>query len=284
MAAPSRFFFCGANVIDQGIVSASSEIASLPASNLQIPSRARVWRCPSTGAVNIDVHWNGAAPEINFLTLWRHNLEPAATWRPIGYPNMDWTGTPLFDPGAAPAYDAPTLGELELDFGPLGNNGAIYLPQPRFSTYFTDQTYQPLSMRITLEDIGNSSGWLEASRWFAGNGIEFEYDPAELSLGWDDQASLTRMAGGGSSADAISPARIMRASKTWISEEIRARLFEAYRYAGGSREVFVAAFPAATAEAARDFMFPGRILSPREVAFGSGIRTTFDTNLEILES
>lgn len=98
MTAPSNFIICAKNMTDYGTLTGTSEVATLPLSNLQNSKRSRVWRSTSLADQELKLTWEDTlSARINFVMLNRHNLEPAARWWVQGYQSYDWTGTPVID-------------------------------------------------------------------------------------------------------------------------------------------------------------------------------------------
>lgn len=92
------------NHVDSATVTVSPAVDALgPASYLQNDDRSFML-ATSTASQDVKLTWGGDAVAISQLTAWRHNLLASDTVRPIYYPNADWTGSPLYDPGASAAY------------------------------------------------------------------------------------------------------------------------------------------------------------------------------------
>lgn len=266
----ANFRLCAKNAIDYATMSASPAVStSLPATNLQLPARGRVTRTTGTAAQDIKWTWGGDGYYLNFLILNRHNLESGATARLILYPNADWTGTPVYDSGSVAAYDYATLGDLDFGVDPLGK-GAFdaWLGQRYTLFYFTRGL--ALSGKLTLTDTGNSAGYLEASRLYAGDYREVVVNPRAAALAWKDETELSRSAGGSLRSNGAITYRELELDLGSIDAADRPQLMDILRFAGKRLDVFAALFPGSTGEKERDYTLLGKFLElPDVVTEGS---------------
>lgn len=262
--------YCARNMADEATIAATSAEVTLPASNLKLTTRARVWRSTSAAAQNIDLHWNGNVGRFNFVRLERHNLENDATWRILAYPNADWTGTPVYDSGTLDAYDAATLGELDWGFEPLGSSIFDSFLGQKFSQHYCGAggvpgavltTYNPLSMRITVTDTGNSAGYVQASRLYIGRALELTYNPDSCTFAWMEDTKQARSSGGTLRSDGLNTFRQISVGLGIITEAQRAELADAVRFAGMRKDWMLDVYPDASGERARDYSMVGRLVS-----------------------
>jgi hypothetical protein len=132
--------FAYTNRVDTATITASSEVATLPAANVKQPWKTKVWR--TTGDTSEWIKFNfGSAQTVRALVVVGHNLTSGATIKIQGNATDVWT---------APSVDVT-----------LTWNAAnlVYL-------WGSDQSYQ--YWRITLADAANPSGYLEIGRVFLG--------------------------------------------------------------------------------------------------------------------
>lgn len=253
MTTPNRFFMCGRNLSDEATITATvSAVSTLPLSNLQRTSHARVWRNSNSASVDIILSFLGTTSErLNFLHLNRHNLEPAALWRVRTYATYDATGATFYDSGAVLAVDGATLSTLDWGVDPPG--GSIFNGFPISSTmWFMERSDVVNSVRVTIDDTGNSDGYTQASRIYTGRGFEFSRNMRSLDPQWEENTKQGRTDGGTITADGKPGFRKMMASFQNLNLTERAELMDIQRYAGMRRDLFASAFPDAGGEIARD--------------------------------
>lgn len=255
MTVPSNFFICGRNMADYSALSATSELSTLAATNLQVSRRARTWRSTSAAVQTIRLTWADYVSErLNFVMLNRHNLENAAVWRIKCYASYDWTGTPLYDSGDIEAYETTTLGDLDFGVVPLPGGGLDPFIGQRYSVhYFLENESVINSVEIIIDDTGNGYGYIEASRLFVGRGLELSHNPNTLSVKWNENTSQERMDGGSLMSDGTAQFRDMVADLGIINGyEQAGSIFDIYRFAGKRFDVFAAARPGVGGEEERD--------------------------------
>ncbi len=249
---PTNLVLCVKNAVDAATMSASpTMLSTMPPSNVQIPARGRVARSSGTAAQQINFTWAGQGYYLNFLTLMRHNLESGATWRVQLFSDLAWT-TQIYDSGTVAAYDYATLGDLDFGVDPLGSGVFDSFLGQKFSVvYFT--RVLALSGRVTITDVGNSAGYVEASRLFAGDYAELLFNPSSASMAWEDNTEQSRAAGGSLRSDAGVAYRKMGFAVDFLDASQRAQFADMYRYAGKRQDVFVSLYPGAGGEKERDY-------------------------------
>ncbi len=158
---------------DAATLTPSSEVATLPARNLQDPQRTRPWRAEGITGEYLEVDLT-AAQICNCLVLIDHNLTPAGKFTLQASNAADYS-TLLLDQ----EYDAwlPVYGTDEFGFGEHGFWGCFleeerqfYVPQPIRAVYFR----QPLGTaeikarywRLLFTDPDNPDGYIQIGRIF----------------------------------------------------------------------------------------------------------------------
>lgn len=255
----AKLRICVRNAIDEATLTADPAMrTTLPPSNLQIPARSRVARSvDATVAQDIKFTWDGAGCNLNFMMLSRHNLEPGSTWRIRLYNTPDWTGTAIYDSGDLTAVDGATLGDLDFGVDLLGaGEFDAWLGQQLSIAYFT--RVLALSGIVTMTNVGNAYGYVEASRLFAGDYISATYSPAKLDFAWVDNTEQSRSAGGSARSDGEIAFRSITADLDFITATERSSVADYLRYAGRRKDVFVSVFPEAGGEKERDHTMIGR--------------------------
>lgn len=228
-------------------------VSTLPVTNLQIPARSPKWRSTSAAEQVISFDWNGSGYYLNFLMIRIFNLEPAATIRVQLYSDAAWT-TEVYDSGAVEAYDADTLGELDFGVDALGSSVFDgFLTQKHFLIYFAEVL--ALSGKITVNDTGNSDGYVEASYAFAGKYTEFTYNAERETAGWKptNSGELDTSDGGTPWSHAGVAYREMTLELPLISADQRPTFMDMMRYAADGAPIFAALYPEAGGEKERDY-------------------------------
>ncbi len=279
---PSRLFICARNAIDDAVLTGNPVMVStLPVTNLQIPSRGRVARSTSAAVQEIKFTWNGSGNYLNFLTLFRHNLEPGATWRVQLYSDAAWT-TQIYDSGTGYAYVADTLGDLDFGVDPLGSGIFDSFLGQRFSVVFFNSVLA-LSGKVTITDTGNSAGYVEASRLFAGDGVELTYNASAIDFDWLEDTTQSRSDGGSLRSDAKIAYRALGLKVDWIDSLQRSTFADMARYAGKRKDLFVSAYPQAGGELERDYTMLAKFKSLPKLSTAAG-QTTLSTRFDFEET
>jgi len=132
--------FCYTNYADAAVVSASSEVATLPAANVQSMWRSKPWR--STGCVSEWIKFDlGAARNILAVILTGHNLTSAATVHVQANASDAWT---------APSVDVVI---------PWSARDLVYL-------WTASQSFR--WWRFTFVDAANPDGHIDVGRAYVG--------------------------------------------------------------------------------------------------------------------
>lgn len=248
---PTKPFLCGVNYAAfAGLTASVAAESSLPLSNLQVSAREDLWRQINAAEVDIKLEWSASVSErLNFVALWRHNFEGGATVRIRGYSTYDWTGSTVYDSGLIdPAYDTSTLGALDFGVDVLGISDEAFLNQRLFVHYFLENTDVINSLKITINDTGNSDGYLEASLLFTGRGVELELGAVQASISWEEDTEQSRTDGGSLQSDGTISWREVDIDCN-IDATQRAELMDVFRVAGKLRDLFFALYPSDDEEA-----------------------------------
>lgn len=252
---PSNLVLCARNALDAATLSANpSLIATLPPRHLQIPARGLVARSTSTADQQYLFTWGGQGWYMNFLMLNRHNLEAGATWRVQLFSDAAWT-TQIYDSRVAgvdlPAFDYLSLGQLDWGVTPLGSSiFDAFLGQQYSLVYFPRVV--ALSGIVTLSNAGNSAGYMEASRLYGGDSMEFLWNPENADWGWAEDTQQSRSDGGSLRSDGKVAFRTLDLKITLKDDVQRSLLADALRYAGSRKDVFLSLYPGAGGELERD--------------------------------
>lgn len=237
-------------------------VATLPASNLQDPTRARVTRTTSTASQQIKGAWSSARI-ISALALVRHNLSASATWRLQLYSDAAWT-TQVYDSGALPVYDAYGWGEFQ--WGIDAWCGSIFT---NWTLAFSTLWLAPIgaqSFTLTLADASNPAGYMEASRLFLGNYFEpltnMNYG---VTLSWKENSQQTRTDGGTLRTDPKEPYRAWKFDLKWLDATERTKLTEMFRRVGLRKDVFISCYPAQGGAKERDYAGVVKLIQMPEV-------------------
>lgn len=241
-------------------------VATLPASNLQLPERALVMRTTSTANQQISGTW-AAGKLLSGLELDRHNLTSAGTWRLRLYSDAAWT-TLVYDSGALLVNPPKSLGELVWGVDPLGAGVFDGWALAFASMWFTPVVAQ--SFRIDLADAANPDGYLEVCRLMLGHTIEptwnFEWQPR---LAWSESTKQTRTDGGTLRSEAFQPYRSGSVTLPWLTSGDRARFLDLYRTLGRRGDFFVSLYPEQGGMLERDNAMRAKFTGGGEIVHGT---------------
>lgn len=237
-------------------------VATLPETNLQDSTRARVWRSPSTA----DQTLTGDFPGIRYcsgLALMRHNLTSAAQWRFELFVGAGQTGTKIYDSGLISALRAKTLGELDWGVDPLG--ATIFTG---WALAFSDLWFTPVaarSWRLTISDNSNADGYIEASRLFMGRYLSPSVNASMgIDMRWDEDTKQEATDGGTLRSDASAPYRRLSFSLSWLNGVDHPQFMEAMRKTGKRKDFFISCYPEQGGQLERDFAMVAKLtIMPR---------------------
>ncbi len=226
------------------ITAVPAPVTGLPASNLQGDRRAAVCRVMGT-TLRLDVQFDRPRP-VGVIVIARHNWTSTAKWKREVFPGPNWTGTKLVDRDYSFVEAPVALGSFVLGDGLLARN--------RYSDWQTTMavdwvTTQPLaqSMRLTITDTDNTSGYLEASRFLFGDYVQ---PLVNMSWGnklqWVDESGQTRTEGRSLRADAIESYRKITINLDYNKDSEVAALNELSRVNGRKKDIFISLYPGDT--------------------------------------
>jgi hypothetical protein len=166
---------------DAATVAASSQVATLPATNLQTMAPKRKWR--SSGLTEfLTFDFGAAGVAANGLALIGHNLTGAATIRVRGKATSDVTVTPTVDTGAVSAWPAS------------GKPTVAYWPQ-YFSWLQWTNAATLRYWRLDIADAANPAGYVEAGRTMLGRywqpTQDFDFGGTPLAFDTRDVQTVT---------------------------------------------------------------------------------------------
>lgn len=241
------------NDADAATLTASpAAVATLPVTNLQDPTRARLWRSISAVPQTIFGDWADAY-SVSGFALVRHNLTPNATLRLKIYDGPGQTGMMLYDSGNTAIGTAIGWGELVWGRDAWGGSNIFSGWAYAFTTLWFSADYAR-SFSLTITDTANPDGYLQASRLFLGQYFEplmnFDYG---VSLGWEESSKQQRTDGGTLRTDAFDPYRRITFSLSNLGDGERAQLMEIARKVGMRDDLFLSCFPGQGGAKERDY-------------------------------
>jgi len=251
MTTPSKLTIVPENIFNHpACVLSCSAVPTLPIDNLKNPKRGRIARIPCDPAFEIKATWGGMGVYLSALSLLRCNFEPAATWRIQAYTAAaDWTGANV-DTGVLTAIDEPTLGEMDFGVDPLGSYDPFYAQ--KFTLAWLERTLT-LSLKITVNDTGNSAGRIDISRAFGGDYFQVGWNLNwGFRLGWQDNSEIFETDGGSPHIDATVAYRPFTFDLGGITEAARSRWMSIFRVAGNS-DFLICPYPGGTSTQIRDY-------------------------------
>ena len=233
-----------------------------PVTYLQSDARGDIFLASSTASQDIKITWGGTAYTISQLTLWRHNLVYSDTVRLILYPNADWTGTPLYDPGASAAYVS----------GLFDNWG----------WGFTNRYFTPVaSVKSAIVRVAASAAAFQCARLYLGPYTEAPVQAGEgLILTPETNARQSRSEGGSLRSVVKADWRSMTFDMMVGTEAYRAAWYEIGRYCNVNKALVASLYPEAAGTSERDHTIFGKF----EKAPGMKIATNrYDFSMKLLE-
>lgn len=271
------------NLLDAGVLTASSATPALPVANLQDQLRGKVWRTLAVEQEYFDLDLGAQGELCNALALVNHNLTPFGT---ITILAGDYPGD-----SSKLAYTSPA-------WEPAFFYGDFVWSDPNYTwggylfdrSQFTDPLaiiYFPQALarywRVILHDPGNPAGYLQAGRAFLGS-----YFEPQIDLFWPyrfvaPDLSTSKESLGGQLWTDLKPKRheitftfgLVAPEDTWWG------FVQAFRRIGTSRDVIVDPFPDPEEGARRFWMrLYGRLKQEPEVSFGRLHRGSFDVTFK----
>jgi hypothetical protein len=196
-------------LFDAATLIPSSEVATLPARNVQDPVRQRPWRTTGlideylTADLGTPTDPEDVRPPVNALVLINHNLTRHATVTLQAAPTNDFSAPSLSETHDAWA-DIIGAGEGGAG-GPPGAGGVIfdchrvwYAPNPMRIIYLDGDPIEAKGFwKLAFNDSGNPDGYLQVGRVFLTYFDEYKYDWAyPFGQGGQDESTITRNPGG----------------------------------------------------------------------------------------
>jgi hypothetical protein len=172
------------NLIDEATPGASAPtlLSTLPATNLQTQSRNEMAR--TTGLASQVIPWTFTSDKrVNMVAVCRHNLTTGGTIQIDVYSDAAMTVL-LESSGAIAAFSTANLSRVDAD----DYLDARFRGKKNFVYYLAALRTSVRGIKITLTDAANPTGYLEASRAFAGEYFEFAYD---VGFGSEGGGSMT---------------------------------------------------------------------------------------------
>lgn len=247
------------NVGDVAAIAASpAMVTTLPVSNLQTESREDVARTTSTATQSVTLTWS-TAQLFTGCVLYRGNFTTAATWRVQIY-DTSAMGSLLYDSGVQNLNPAKTLGDLDWGSDPLGVSLFTGWGFTYSRLYFTQVT--AAYAVITLTDVANPDGYMQASRLFMGTYIEPTYMPVQGAfLQWQETTKLARTDGGTLRSEPGANYRKLTVQGKFLPEKDRIALSNLMRTNGMRNDIFIDPFPTQYNALARDWAMQGKLVA-----------------------
>ena len=197
------------------------------------------------------------------------------------FATADWS-TQIYDSGTVATYSAETLGSLDFGIDPLGSGVFDGFLGQKFSTVYFNRVLA-LSGIVTINDAGNSAGYVEASRLFGGEYTEFTYNPTGINLSWAEMTEQSRAEGGSLRSDGSIAFRELDINLEWVDKNQRAQLMDMFRYAGLRKDYFISVFPTAGAEKERDYTMLAKLTKMPKLEEASKVFDNYSTTLSFSE-
>ena len=240
---------------DASTLAASSEVATLPATNLQTLQPKRKWRSGASLTPYLTLDFGAAGAACNGLGVIGHNLTSAATIRVRGKATSNVTVSPAVDTGAVSAWPA------------TGKPSDAYWPQfLAWLSWSNSIAYR--YWRVDFADGANPAGYIEAGRLMLGAYWQptYNFDLSGTPLGFDQIDVQTRTDYGELFTDRRQRSAARRMSLQISASDKRETLdgvAEIQRLRGGHGDVIVCLDPNATTDFHR-FSMQAVFTSPQE--------------------
>lgn len=277
MTAPANLVISFKNALEHpAAVLTTTATPILPLANIQNRKRNRIFRYAASDGKVIRCTYDGSGVYASVASILRHNLEPAATWRFKAWTGVtDWSGTADIDSTDLVAIASASLGTLDWGVEPLGSGLFDPFYGQRMSRFFFTRALI-LCWEITINDSGNSSGNIDLSRAWVGDGFEFTYNPVYGGTkgGWQESSELWETDGGSPHVDAVIPYRRLTLDLQYMPEADRAMLMDGARFCGkGRRSVWMSLLPNnSSPELERDYEGEWLIVEMPEPGFAEYLR------------
>jgi hypothetical protein len=271
---PTRLSIIHTNQADAGTLSVSpAENASFPVANLKTQFRGETLRTTGLSAQQLRAVWP-ATVSISAIALCRHNLTAAATWRVRLYSDAAFT-TSVYDSGSVTAYDNAGMGTLD------AINDASFREYKNSVLWISATNAR--SMTIDLTDAGNSDGYLEAARLFAG-----PYTELTRNFDWDHTLTLVSKSsqgdtfGGSTTSSWGGPIkRELELPMSMLPQTDRDFIFDLIRTKDVNGDFFLSAWPGRGGKETRDYQGWAKLKSWQGIArpllnyYGSSVTAAF---------
>lgn len=241
------------NVVDDlSAISASSEVASLPVTNLQEQKRSRIWRTTDASDAWVKGNWNGNQTIDSFAYV-RHNIGASGTIRLRLYSAINQGGTLLYDSGVLAQGTSLGWGLFPWGTSPWGGSSVFAHWAYRFAQLFFTAVTTARSFRLDISDAGNTDGYFEGARLFLGEAIDLD-DNAGSGSGWwwVDNSRQRRTRGGSLGTDRRQKFRRWEVKLGVLDADELAALLELAQRAGLNDDMFIALRDGVGGEAERD--------------------------------
>jgi hypothetical protein len=252
--ASSNVLLTTTNLVDTATLTASSQMSTLPVTNLADYRPAVVWRS-QLAAVDPNPTITLTCPSAQAMAaviICLHNASLTGTYQ-VQLGNDPTFVNNLYDSGAGVSIWPATTG---LGNAPLGLDGlggfpplSTYNQYRPYTILVLPQTYIAQYLRIIFSDPANTSGYIQFGRLFVGSVITPSINFKDgWTLGWPDTLSAVQRTDSGN-------ARIMRRPKfrhlkldwDYLPQSDAFPSFDDLgRIIGLSRDMFVVPFPQAT--------------------------------------
>lgn len=268
------------NRIDEATLSGGGWNASLPLANLQTRQVTEPARSTSAALTNtkFDSDFGRLRPFRGFALV-NHNLSIDAKWRiTLG---GTFGGSEVLDSGWLDVWRL-TFDDDLFEWGDAGWwEGASddeYVRAPFAAIHVADGSYSARYMRIEIDDAGNTDGYVQIGRVFAGGGIVPTYNMSYgYSEQWESMSTVTEAESGSEFFSGGRGYRVARPSFEVLSASEVRTLTEMQRRLGVTGEVLWGPNPA-DAEHMQRFGFLARMrtLSPIEYPYYNIHRQAFE--------
>jgi len=232
------------NVWDKADVSLTlgDEISSLPISYTQDHRKSRVFRTSTIDEIELLCNFS----EIDLFTalvIYNHNFTALSTVHVQFYDGENGTGNLVYDTTEIPAIE--TINIAEWDWRIEECTASAFDGEPVvYTAIWLDEAIYARSIKITIKDTSNTSGYLEIGRVYTGYDVQpdvnFNYGH---TIDIDTNANTHQTYGGSTVGNETTPKRRNKFTLAHLNNNDITPFYEGCRLVGQTKDFFISMYP-----------------------------------------
>lgn len=232
---------CANNLVEGGALltslAATTEVSTLPASNLRNSNKSLPWRSTSIASEQFITIVFTVAQPISMLAAMFTNLSASATIKAYLY-TLSGDGSPVYTSAATPVFNSYLTGQA------LAATKNVYAAGAgsQAVVYFPEHTVQKVVLGIT--DTSNSAGYLQVGNLVAGKYWSTVLNFARgASIQFEDDGKMQRAHSGDPIFEQGTRRRKIAISLSQMGEADRLQCTTLLRTLGTTHPLFISLFP-----------------------------------------